>query len=91
MGDILLTLSVPALLLASGLYAVARAWWRRGHPAPPSPYTQQAARLAGRATLGDAEQAVGEAYLRLGGLYDGRLPDPGPQNSESPPARATAS
>ncbi|MGW2472956.1 hypothetical protein [Streptomyces sp. NPDC001665] len=46
MGDTLLTLSIPALLLASGLYTAVRTWWRRGHPAPPSPYTQQAARLA---------------------------------------------
>ncbi|MEV5603122.1 hypothetical protein AB0L33_16945 [Streptomyces sp. NPDC052299] len=46
MGDTLLTLSIPALLLASGLYTVASTWWRRRHPAPPSPYTQQAAGLA---------------------------------------------
>ncbi|MFG2569687.1 hypothetical protein ACGFR6_30210 [Streptomyces sp. NPDC048567] len=46
MGDTLLILSIPALLLASGLYTAASTWWRRRHPAPPSPYTQQAARLA---------------------------------------------
>ncbi|THA70775.1 hypothetical protein E6P78_09470 [Streptomyces sp. A0958] len=72
MGDILLALSVPALVFASGLYAAAETWWRRRHPAPPSPYTHQAARLAERAMLVDAERIVDEAYGTLGGLYDGQ-------------------
>ena len=88
MGDILLTLSVPALILSSGLYAVVSALWRRRHPAPPSPYTQQAARLAGRAALAEAGQVVDEAYGTLGGLYDGRRPD---ADAPRQPARATAS
>ncbi|WP_345114259.1 hypothetical protein [Streptomyces drozdowiczii] len=88
MGDTLLTLSIPALLLSSGLYAAARARWRRGHPAPPSPYTQQAARLAGRAALTDAGRIVDEAYGTLGGLYDGRHPE---TDAQQHPARATAS
>ncbi|WP_405898387.1 hypothetical protein OG242_13370 [Streptomyces sp. NBC_00727] len=88
MGDILLTLSVPALLLSSGLYAVLSARWRRIHPAPPSPYTRQAARLAGRAALTDAGRIVDEAYGTLGGLYDGRHPGTGAQQQ---PARAAAS
>lgn len=71
MGDTLLVLSVPALVFASGLYAAADSWWRRGHPSPPSPYTHQAARLAERAMLADAERIVDEAYGTLGGLYDG--------------------
>lgn len=72
MGDVLPALSIPALVLASGVYAVAETWWRRRHPAPPSPYTHQAARLAERAMLVDAERIVDEAYGTLGGLYDGQ-------------------
>ncbi|MEU9532683.1 hypothetical protein [Streptomyces sp. NPDC048213] len=87
MGDTLLTLSIPALLLSSGLYAAARARWRRGHPAPPSPYTHQAARLAGDAALTGAGRIVDEAYGTLGGLYDGRHPGTEAQQS---PASATA-
>ncbi|PZT72450.1 MULTISPECIES: hypothetical protein [unclassified Streptomyces] len=75
MGDVLWALSIPVLVGAGGLYAVGAAWWRRRHPAPPSPYTQQAARLAERAALAGAERIVDEAYGTLGALYDGQ---PGP-------------
>uniref|UniRef100_A0AAU2VT42 Uncharacterized protein n=1 Tax=Streptomyces sp. NBC_00008 TaxID=2903610 RepID=A0AAU2VT42_9ACTN len=71
MGDILLTLSIPVLVFASGIYAAGESWWRRRHPAPPSPYTHQAARLAERATLVDAERIVDSAYGCVGALYDG--------------------
>ncbi|MFF3174492.1 hypothetical protein ACFVQ0_17945 [Streptomyces sp. NPDC057900] len=71
MGDILLTLSIPVLVFASGVYAAAESWWRRRHPAPPSPYTHQAARLAERAMLVDAERIVDSAYGCVGALYDG--------------------
>ncbi|MGW1224400.1 hypothetical protein [Streptomyces sp. NPDC001478] len=71
MGDILLALSIPVLVFASGLYALAETWWRRRHPAPPSPYTHQAARLAEQAMLRDAERIVDAAYGTVEGLYDG--------------------
>ncbi len=71
MGDILPALSIPALVFASGIYAAGESWWRRRHPAPPSPYTHQAARLAERATLVDAERIVDGAYENVGALYDG--------------------
>lgn len=69
MGDVLLVLSVPVLVLASGIYAVCACWWRRRHPAPPSPYTRQAARLAEQAMLVRAEEIVDGAYAALGPLY----------------------
>ncbi|MCG7528410.1 hypothetical protein MHW47_28715 [Streptomyces sp. OfavH-34-F] len=72
MGDVLWALSIPALVCASGLYAAGAAWWRRRHPAPPSPYTRRAALLAEGAALADAERIVAEAYGTLGALYDGR-------------------
>lgn len=71
MGDTLLALSIPVLVLASGIYAAGESWWRRRHPAPPSPYTHQAARLAERAMLVDAERIVAGAYETVGALYDG--------------------
>ncbi|WP_327368104.1 hypothetical protein [Streptomyces sp. NBC_01217] len=70
MGDVLLALSIPVLVFATGIYAACESWWRRRHPAPPSPYTHRAARLAERAMLVDAEDVVDGAYERLGGLYD---------------------
>ncbi|MFD3971562.1 hypothetical protein [Streptomyces cyaneofuscatus] len=70
MGDALLVLSIPALLLASGLYTACACRWRRGHPAPPSPYTRHAARLAEQAMLVRAEEIVDNAYAALGPLYD---------------------
>ena len=74
MGDTLLALSIPVLVFASGIYAACETWWRRRHPAPPSPYTHQAARLAERAMLVDAEQIVNGAYASLGTLYTGPTP-----------------
>ncbi|MER5275969.1 hypothetical protein ABT025_09435 [Streptomyces sp. NPDC002809] len=71
MGDTLLALSIPVLVFASGIYAACEGWWRRRHPAPPSPYTHQAARLAERAMLVDAERIVDGSYEALGTLYDG--------------------
>lgn len=71
MGDTLAALSIPVLFFASGIYAAGETWWRRRHPAPPSPYTHQAARLAERAMLVDAERIVDGAYETLGTLYDG--------------------
>lgn len=32
MGDILLALSIPVIVCASGIYAAAEAWWLRRHP-----------------------------------------------------------
>lgn len=75
MGETLLALSIPVLVFASGIYAAGETWWRRRHPAPPSPYTHQAARLAERAMLVDAERIVDGAYETLGTLY-GSPPDP---------------
>ncbi|MEV7401500.1 hypothetical protein AB0N93_14025 [Streptomyces sp. NPDC091267] len=71
MGDALLALSIPVLVFGAGIYAAAESWWRRRHPAPPSPYTHQAARLAERAMLVDAERIVDGAYVSLSALYDG--------------------
>ncbi|MFG2598883.1 hypothetical protein [Streptomyces sp. NPDC048462] len=94
MGDTLLALSIPVLVFAAGIYAAGESWWRRRHPAPPSPYTHQAARLAERAMLVDAERIVDSAYESVGALYDGpsapgaRIPAtgviPGPAASAGP-------
>ncbi|MFJ8396831.1 hypothetical protein [Streptomyces sp. NPDC094144] len=70
MGDILPVLSIPVLVFASGIYAAGASWWRRRHPAPPSPYTHQAARLTERAMLVDAERIVDGAYANVGALYE---------------------
>lgn len=85
MGDTLLALSIPVLVFAGGIYAACESWWRRRHPAPPSPYTHQAARLAERAMLVDAERIVGGAYVALGALYDG----PGAPDARYPATDAT--
>ncbi|WP_338677394.1 hypothetical protein V1460_33800 [Streptomyces sp. SCSIO 30461] len=69
MGDTLLVLCIPLTVCASGIYAVCESWWRRRHPAPPSPYTHAAARLREREMLVDAEAIVTEAYSRLAPLY----------------------
>ncbi|WNI24188.1 hypothetical protein [Streptomyces sp. ITFR-16] len=71
MGDILPALSIPVLVFGGGIYAAVDTWWRRRHPAPPSPHTHQAARLAEEAMLVDAERIVDGAYETFGGLYDG--------------------
>ncbi|MFC9246019.1 hypothetical protein ACFT7S_19015 [Streptomyces sp. NPDC057136] len=79
MDDVLLALSIPVLVFASGIYAACDSWWRRSHPAPPSPYTHQAARLAERAMLTRAEDIVDGVYEVLGPLYDTpgvRIPAP---------------
>ncbi|QNE76723.1 hypothetical protein F0344_20720 [Streptomyces finlayi] len=70
MDDTLLALSIPVLVFASGIYGACDTWWRRRHPAPPSPYTHQAARLAERAMLTRAEGIVDGAYEALAPLYD---------------------
>lgn len=102
MGDTLLALSIPVLVFGAGIYAAGESWWRRRHPAPPSPYTHQAARLAERAILVDAERIVDSAYVALGALYDGqstpgaRIPAtdvphgsaPGPDRDRPAPAPA---
>lgn len=99
MGDTLLALSIPVLVFAGGIYAACESWWRRRHPAPPSPYTHQAARLAERAMLVDAERIVDGAYETLGTLYDGptapgRIPAtglrPGAAASQDPGRSAPA-
>ncbi|WP_330480644.1 hypothetical protein [Streptomyces sp. NBC_00724] len=69
MGDILLALSIPVLVFAVGIYAGCETWWRRRHPAPPSPYTHQAARLSEREMVASAEEIVDGAHARLAGLY----------------------
>ncbi|MDF6043076.1 hypothetical protein LRD69_13130 [Streptomyces sp. JH14] len=69
MGDTLLALSVPVLVLAAGIHAGCETWWRRRIPAPPSLYTHQAARLADRETVAAAEEIVDGAYATLKGFY----------------------
>ncbi|MET7366298.1 hypothetical protein ABZS61_10785 [Streptomyces sp. NPDC005566] len=71
MGDILLALSIPVLTFAVGIHAACDSWWRRRHPAPPSPYTRDAARLAEQELLTRAEGIVDRAYASLGHLYVG--------------------
>ncbi len=85
MGDVLLALSIPVLVFGGGIYAACDCWWRRGHPAPPSPYTHRAARLAEQDMLLLAEEIVDGAYAALGPLYDAPAASsaPGP---EGPPA-----
>ncbi|MGW9250076.1 MULTISPECIES: hypothetical protein [unclassified Streptomyces] len=70
MGDVLLALSIPVLVFGGGIYAACDCWWRRRHPAPPSPYTHRAARLAEQEMLLLAEEIVDDAYATLGPLYD---------------------
>ncbi|MGW8889415.1 hypothetical protein [Streptomyces sp. NPDC055749] len=70
MDDILLALSIPVLVFATGIYAACESWWRRRRPAPPSPYTHRAARLAEQAMLTRAEDIVDGAYETLAPLYD---------------------
>ncbi|NED00515.1 hypothetical protein G3I55_02405 [Streptomyces sp. SID6648] len=70
MGDVLLALSIPVLVFGGGIYAACDCWWRRRHPAPPSPYTHRAARLAEQDMLLLAEEIVDDAYAALGPLYD---------------------
>lgn len=83
MGEVLLVLSIPVLVLASGIHAACDCWWRRRHPAPPSPYTHHAARLAEQATLVRAEEIVDDAYTAFGPLY---TPPAAPAPATAPPA-----
>nr|WTB31945.1 hypothetical protein OG781_22900 [Streptomyces sp. NBC_00830] len=69
MGNILLALSIPVLVFAVGIYAGCETWWRRRHPAPPSPCAHQAARLSEREMVASAEEIVDGAYATLEGLY----------------------
>lgn len=80
MGDVLLALSIPVLVFGGGIYAACDCWWRRRHPAPPSPYTHRAARLAEQEMLLLAEEIVNDAHAALGPLYDApsAAPAPGP-------------
>lgn len=94
MGDVLLALSIPVLVFGGGIYAACDCWWRRRHPAPPSPYTHRAARLAEQEMLLLAEEIVDEAHAALGPLYEApAAPHPGgpptglkPEASRAPQA-----
>ncbi|WNF27661.1 hypothetical protein RI138_12940 [Streptomyces sp. C11-1] len=101
MGDVLLALSIPLLVFGSGIYAACDCWWRRRHPAPPSPYTHRAARLTEQEMLLLAEEIVDDAHVALGPLYDApaptadrpaaisaQRPDATPDRAPSPPAPA---
>ncbi|MCX4519057.1 hypothetical protein ACH4FV_29630 [Streptomyces anulatus] len=78
MGDVLLALSIPVLVFGGGIYAACDCWWRRRHPAPPSPYTHRAARLAEQEMLLLAEEIVDDAHAALGPLYEApAAPRPG--------------
>lgn len=72
MEDILLTLAVPAVVIASGIYTLCAC--RRQRRNPPSPYTRQAARTAALDVTVGAETVVSGAYAALGRLYT----DPAP-------------
>lgn len=89
MGDVLPILSVPAVALASGAYAVGASWWRRRHPAPPSPYTRRALRLAEERTLVTAEEILADAYAAFGPLYTPSTAG-ADTHGAAPGARATA-
>ncbi|MFJ9890732.1 hypothetical protein ACIQRW_33450 [Streptomyces sp. NPDC091287] len=84
MGDVLLALSIPVLVFGGGIYAACDCWWRRRHPAPPSPYTHRAARLAEQEMLLLAEEIVDDAHAALGPLYDAPRPAGPPLGSLSP-------
>ncbi|WP_031126076.1 hypothetical protein [Streptomyces sp. NRRL S-623] len=58
MGDVLLALSIPVLVFASGIYAACDCW------------THRAARLAEQDMLLLAGEIVDDAYAALGPLYD---------------------
>ncbi|GGP50833.1 hypothetical protein [Streptomyces sindenensis] len=83
MGDVLLALSIPVLVFGGGIYAACDCWWRRRHPAPPSPYTHRAARLAEQEMLLLAEEIVDDAYAALGPLYDAPSDAPAPAGPPS--------
>ncbi|MDX3735207.1 MULTISPECIES: hypothetical protein [Streptomyces] len=84
MGDVLLALSIPVLVFGGGIYAACDCWWRRRHPAPPSPYTHRAARLAEQEMLLLAEEIVNDAHAALGPLYDVPPAPPAPGPADPP-------
>ncbi|MFB8118668.1 hypothetical protein ACFQ6U_34790 [Streptomyces sp. NPDC056465] len=67
MDDLLLTLTVPAVVVASGLFAVCHC--RRLRRDPPPPFSRRASRLAAREAVLLAETVVDSAYAALGRLY----------------------
>ncbi|WP_336322065.1 hypothetical protein [Streptomyces lavendofoliae] len=84
-SDLLLALTVPVLVCASGLYALADAWWRRRHPAlRPVPYLPGRGPVVGNEQVAAAEAIVADAYARYGALYDTPGPDAGPYAPEQP-------
>ncbi|MGW6578257.1 hypothetical protein ACWF76_02475 [Streptomyces globisporus] len=91
MGDVLLALSIPVLVFGGGIYAACDCWWRRRHPAPPSPYTHRAARLAEQEMLLLAEEIIDDAYAALGPLYDAPGPAGPPTVLNPRPPRAPRS
>ncbi|MFF1836132.1 hypothetical protein ACFVXE_18265 [Streptomyces sp. NPDC058231] len=90
MGETLLALSVPALVLTGVIHAGCGRWRRRRSPAPPSPYTHQAARLAGCGTVLAAEEIVDGAYAALGRFYGiPGAPDPATEDAVTAATAAT--
>ncbi|PWS47857.1 hypothetical protein DLE01_29325, partial [Streptomyces sp. FT05W] len=69
MDDLLLALTVPAVVVVSGVFTVCDC--RRRRRRPPLRYTRRAARLASRDALLSAEAVVDGAYAALGSLYPG--------------------
>ncbi|MGW1297861.1 hypothetical protein [Streptomyces sp. NPDC002533] len=90
MGDVLLALSIPVLVFGGGIYAACDCWWRRRHPAPPSPYTHRAARLAEQEMLLLAEEIVNDAHAALGPLYDAPAASSAPDLAGPPAGKPTA-
>lgn len=95
MDDLLLTLTVPAVVVASGLYAVCDCRRRRRNPPPP--FTRRASRLAAREAVILAEAVVDSACTALGRLYAdpatphpavSGAPDSSPDRGPSRPAPA---
>lgn len=86
MGDTLSALAIPLLVFAGGIYAGCESWWRRRHPAPPSPYTHQAARLAEHETAEAAREIVDGAYATLAEFY-GAAGTPEPAAQKPMPAK----
>ncbi|MCK8678116.1 MULTISPECIES: hypothetical protein [Streptomyces] len=72
MGDILLALSIPLIVCASGLYALAETWWLRRH----QPAGADDGRHRTPVVVREAEAVVAEAYERLGTLYEARTVHP---------------
>ncbi|MGP3771454.1 hypothetical protein ACTWJ8_11520 [Streptomyces sp. SDT5-1] len=64
MRDVMVALAAPAVMCASGLYALCAAWWRRRRPAP-EPWSQAGLRLAGERAVAVAEAVVADQYALL--------------------------